>query len=438
MLSFEEIFKGKHSQTPPGAAVCTRSEEETTKSAPQSLCLPASLLCHPLAFRTMEFPWHSGKVLEQLNRQRKEGLLCDCTFVVDGVDYKAHKAVLAACSIYFRTLFLDQKDVVHLDISNAAGLGQVLEFMYTAKLSLSPQNVEDVLAVANFLRMQEIVNACSAYQSMANPAPSLITLDFTVEKTGERDQKEELESDLAQKKIVAKEGGSAAQDAPGFQDDPSDADYMPKSQLKPAGSSSYMSSRGRRIRKHNDSEDEGTSKTKPEKKVAEPAEVAEGQEDDSGEIADGAADDEDDGGDEDGEVSQQVGGVDSGSEREGRQNQSASMSSRSESKPYSSVTHKCEDCGKKFTHTGNFKRHMRIHRGEKPFSCRDCKKAFSDPAACKAHEKTHSPLKPYCCSTCGKSYRQISLLNLHRKRHTGEERYSCDVCAASSSPHLET
>jgi len=61
-----------------------------------------------------------------------------------------------------------------------AGLGQVLEFMYTAKLTLSPQNVEDVMTVANFLQMQEIVNACSAYQSMANPAPSIITLDFAV------------------------------------------------------------------------------------------------------------------------------------------------------------------------------------------------------------------------------------------------------------------
>lgn len=69
----------------------------------------------------MDFPWHSGKVLEQFDQQRQMGLLCDCTFVVDGVDFKAHKALLAACSLYFRMLFVEQKDVVHLDISNAAG-----------------------------------------------------------------------------------------------------------------------------------------------------------------------------------------------------------------------------------------------------------------------------------------------------------------------------
>ncbi|KAM8863200.1 zinc finger and BTB domain-containing protein 17 isoform 2-T3 [Spinachia spinachia] len=438
----------------------------------------------------MEFPWHSGKVLEQLNRQRKQGMLCDCTFVVDGVDFKAHKAVLAACSVYFRTLFLDQKDVVHLDISNAAGLGQVLEFMYTSKLTLSPHNVEDVLAVANFLQMQEIVNACCAYQSMANPAPSLITLDFAVEeKHGEVVHREELEGDLAevasqaeegpcmptqdkkptqndenmqedvsaeeqpsvsrpdpartrssrgrahktapvpQKKIsVKKEEESAAEDAP--VSDPSDADYNPKSPLKSA-CSSYVSSRGRRIRKpprrnfppDNDSEEEAPSKTPVQRRAAD---LACEPEDDTEETGDGEADDEEGSGEEGDD--DDVEGVNSGSEREGGQNQSASMSSRSESKLYSSVTHECEDCGKKFTHTGNFKRHMRIHTGEKPFSCRDCSKAFSDPAACKAHEKTHSPLKPYCCSTCGKSYRQISLLNLHRKRHTGEARYSCEMC----------
>lgn len=94
----------------------------------------------------------------------------------------------------------------------------------------------------------------------------------------------------------------------------------------------------------NDSEDEGTSKTKAGKKATEPAEVAREQEEDSGEAGDGEDDDdeEEEAGEEDGEVSQQMGGVDWSSEGEGRQTSSASMSSRSESKPYSSVTHECE------------------------------------------------------------------------------------------------
>lgn len=87
----------------------------------------------------MDFPWHSGKVLEQLNNQRQQDLLCDCTFVVDGVDFKAHKAVLAACSTYFHALFLDQKDVVHLDISNASGTESHIILMYI--FNLYPQYV---------------------------------------------------------------------------------------------------------------------------------------------------------------------------------------------------------------------------------------------------------------------------------------------------------
>lgn len=140
----------------------------------------------------MDFPQHSQRVLEQLNQQRQLGLLCDCTFVVDGVDFKAHKAVLAACSEYFKMLFVDQKDVVHLDISNAAGLGQVLEFMYTAKLHLSPENVDDVLAVASFLQMQDIITACHTLKSLTEPTSTTgESADASVVEGGDKRAKEE-------------------------------------------------------------------------------------------------------------------------------------------------------------------------------------------------------------------------------------------------------
>uniref|UniRef100_A0A674K9W1 BTB domain-containing protein n=1 Tax=Terrapene triunguis TaxID=2587831 RepID=A0A674K9W1_9SAUR len=154
-------------------------------------CLPKCDSPAGPGMAAMDFPQHSKQVLEQLNQQRQLGLLCDCTFVVDGIDFKAHKAVLAACSEYFRMLFVDQKDVVHLDISNAAGLGQVLEFMYTAKLSLSPENVEDVLAVAGFLQMQEIVNACNALKSLTVSAEPNSESHKVPEVTGDEKAPEE-------------------------------------------------------------------------------------------------------------------------------------------------------------------------------------------------------------------------------------------------------
>ncbi|XP_058858126.1 zinc finger and BTB domain-containing protein 17-like isoform X3 [Acipenser ruthenus] len=113
----------------------------------------------------MEFHRHSQYILEQFNQQREMGLLCDCTFMVDGVVFKAHKAVLAACSQYFRMLFMEHKEVVDLDISSSEGLGIVLDFMYTGRLNLTSETVDSVLAVAGFLQMQAVTVSCRVFKS---------------------------------------------------------------------------------------------------------------------------------------------------------------------------------------------------------------------------------------------------------------------------------
>ncbi|MCP6606603.1 BTB/POZ domain-containing protein, partial [Klebsiella pneumoniae] len=64
--------------------------------------------------------------------------------------------------------------------------------MYTAKLSLSPENVDDVLAVASFLQMQDIITACHALKSLAEPASSTgENTEASAVEGGDRRAKEE-------------------------------------------------------------------------------------------------------------------------------------------------------------------------------------------------------------------------------------------------------
>ncbi|KAJ8270792.1 hypothetical protein GJAV_G00119340 [Gymnothorax javanicus] len=107
---------------------------------------------------------HCTNVLLCLNDQRKQDILCDVTVLVEGKEFRGHRAVLAACSEYFLQVLLGQSEnelVVSLpEEVTARGFAPLLQFAYTAKLLLSRENIQEVIRCAGFLRMHNLEDSC--------------------------------------------------------------------------------------------------------------------------------------------------------------------------------------------------------------------------------------------------------------------------------------
>lgn len=71
----------------------------------------------------MEVSSHSLLLLQQLNVQREFGFLCDCTVAIGNVYFKAHRAVLAAFSNYFKMIFIHQSRLGASQSGGGGGLG---------------------------------------------------------------------------------------------------------------------------------------------------------------------------------------------------------------------------------------------------------------------------------------------------------------------------
>uniref|UniRef100_A0A670IVN2 Nucleus accumbens associated 1 n=1 Tax=Podarcis muralis TaxID=64176 RepID=A0A670IVN2_PODMU len=107
----------------------------------------------------MEIPNFGNSILECLNEQRLQGLYCDVSVVVKGHAFKAHRAVLAASSCYFRDLFNNSKStVVELPAAvQPQSFQQILSFCYTGRLSMNVGDQFLLMYTAGFLQIQEIM-----------------------------------------------------------------------------------------------------------------------------------------------------------------------------------------------------------------------------------------------------------------------------------------
>uniref|UniRef100_A0A8C6TKR2 Zinc finger and BTB domain containing 8B n=1 Tax=Neogobius melanostomus TaxID=47308 RepID=A0A8C6TKR2_9GOBI len=100
----------------------------------------------------MEVPCYLPRLVADLNEQRKRDFFCDCSVLVEGRVFKAHRNVLFAGSGYFRALlvhYLQDNNQRHctasLDIVTADAFSIILDFIY--------------------LQMTDLVNFCKGYIS---------------------------------------------------------------------------------------------------------------------------------------------------------------------------------------------------------------------------------------------------------------------------------
>ncbi|XP_036383046.1 nucleus accumbens-associated protein 2 [Megalops cyprinoides] len=107
----------------------------------------------------VEIPNFGSTVLGSLNEQRLQGQYCDVSILVNGQTFRAHRAVLAASSLYFRDLFSgSSKAQFELPSSVApACFGEILSFCYTGKLTMAASEQLVVMYTAGYLQIQHIV-----------------------------------------------------------------------------------------------------------------------------------------------------------------------------------------------------------------------------------------------------------------------------------------
>nr|XP_020651869.1 transcription regulator protein BACH1 [Pogona vitticeps] len=107
---------------------------------------------------------HSANVLLSLDEQRKQDLFCDVTILVEDQRFRAHRSMLAACSLYFRSRIvgqLEQDLIITLpEEVTLKGFAPLLQFAYTSKLILDKDNVADVCKCAEFLGIHDIEESC--------------------------------------------------------------------------------------------------------------------------------------------------------------------------------------------------------------------------------------------------------------------------------------
>ena len=103
-----------------------------------------------------------------LNELRKNGQLCDAVIVVEDGNFPVHRAIMSACSPYFRALFTngmnetDQREV-YIPGVTADMMSLIVDYAYTRDVTICSSNVERLVQAADQFHVLGLVKACTNF-----------------------------------------------------------------------------------------------------------------------------------------------------------------------------------------------------------------------------------------------------------------------------------
>lgn len=115
-------------------------------------------------------PRHMKKAFRVMNELRSQSLLCDVTIVAEDVEIAAHRVVLAAGSPYFHAMFtgeMAESRAKRVRIKEVDGwtVGLLVDYIYTAEIQVTEDNVQALLPAAGLLQLTEVKKACCEFLS---------------------------------------------------------------------------------------------------------------------------------------------------------------------------------------------------------------------------------------------------------------------------------